>query len=85
MYGLRFAICMQAVMQSTVTKISQDSTMAIASKPIDSGGAYALETQPLRLDREGHPAGKNCARMQMKSGVGKVAPGDVSLPAIFAI
>lgn len=59
--------------------------MAIASKPIDSGGAYVLETQPSRLDREGHPAGKNCARMQMKSGVGKVAPGGVSLPAIFAI
>ena len=85
MYGLRFAICMQAVMQSTATKISQDITMAIASKPIDSGGAYVLETQPSRLDREGHPAGKNCARMQMKSGVGKVAPGGVLLPAIFAI
>ena len=77
MYGLRFAICMQAVMQSTVTKIFQDITMAIASKPIDSGGAYALETQPLRLDKEGHPAGKNCARMQMNLGVGKVAPGGV--------
>ena len=77
MYGLRFAICMQAVMQSTATKISQDITMAIASKPIDSGGAYALETQPSRLDRENHPAGKNWARMQMKLGVGKVAPGSV--------